>query len=259
MPKLNLVGMIVLCLAVTAGAVTLALRTPTPSHDGPQVDHLIRCLGDADPDLRREAERELKQLGRKAEPALKIAANGSDPELAQRARALLGVKPPEPPKVARDSSAAAPDPVPLPAEVRLSLQIGASPGRPEEPVTYYLRLHNGTRSAVAVARRKREGGCDYRGFGAFERIDAEGRVVVGAGKASDEDDDRVEFVVVAPGESLDLMPGAGLLRMGASGTFRVRYVYEAGEGSEYREKFASGHHAGAALPAERLASNSVTI
>ena len=213
MPKLNLVGMIVLCLAVAAGAGTMALRAPAPRDHGPQVDHYMRWLADTDPDLRRDAERELKLLGPKAEPALKAAANGDDPNLAARARAILGIKKPEPPV----------EVVSIPADVRVTLQLTSMPSRPDQPVEYILRLHNGTKHAVSLPRLVAGTTADYTISGIFERIDAEGRLVELPVDPWSEDA-KSEVHTVKPGESIDLSPGSGVLRIGARGTFRVRYV-----------------------------------
>ena len=255
MPKLNLIGMIVLSLSVFAGAAVMAIRTSPAKVNAPRVDRLIRRLADKDPDLRREAEQELKDLGRKAEPALKEAARGSDPVIAERARTLLGMKGTEAPKSETISV-----PPPAPTGIRLSLQIASSSRRLAEPVQYYLRLHNDTTRAIALARHLRDGRPVYAGFGAFERIDAEGRVVV-LDEPADESDavPSLEIVIVRPGESLDLAPGSGLLRLETPGAFRVRFVYDATEGSEYRERLATDHHAGSVLPAERIESNEVAV
>jgi hypothetical protein len=255
MPKLNVVAMIVLSLSIAAGAAVMSLRATAPRPD-PQVDRLIRRLADTDPDLRREAERELKELGSMAAGALKQAAEGSDPVVAERARVLLGAKRDELPR----ETPGAVEPVSLPEPaVRLSLQLGSSPRRPREHVLYYLRLHNGTQRSMAIARRVRDGRPDYGSFGGFERIDADGRVVELEDTVDAPAGGEVEVVLVAPGETVDLFPGAGLLRIGASGTFRVRYVYDATEGSEYRERVGKGHFAGSALAAERFESNAVTV
>ena len=258
MPKLNVIGMIVLCLGVAAGAAVLALRAPASKIDSPRVDRLIRRLADTDPDLRREAERELKDLGRKAEPALHEAAKGANPVVAERARAILGLKPANLPHEGPGGGITIPVPE---TGVRLTLQVTSVPERPE-PIQYYLRLHNGTKRAIALARRLRDGRPEYAGFGGFERIDAEGRVVVlndslDAGYSTKAP--ALEVVIVSPGESLDLAPGGGIFRIEEAGTFRVRFVYTATEGSEYRERLASGHHAGLALPAERFESNEVSV
>ena len=257
MPKLNVIGMIVLCLGVAAGAAVLALRAPASKIDSPRVDRLIRRLGDTDPDLRRDAERELKELGKKAELALKEAARGTDPIIAERARAILGVKPPSRPS--ENPGAVAKDSVPE-TGIRLSLQVTLVPERPE-PIQYYLRLHNGTKRAIALARRLRDGRPEYAGFGGFERIDAEGRLVAidDFVDPADTDTAPLQIVIVKPGESLDLVPGSGNLRIEESGTFRLRFVYNATEGSHYRERVATGHHAGSTLPAERFESNEVTV
>lgn len=255
MPKLNVIGMVVLCLGVAAGAAALALRAPALKIDGPRVDRLIRRLADTDPDLRREAEQELKDLGRKAEPALKEAAKGADPVIAERARAILGVKP-----EGRIQDGPAAIPATLETGIRLTLQVTSMPRRPD-PVQYYLRLHNGTKRAIALARRLRDGQPEYAGFGEFERIDAEGRLVAidDFVDPADTDTAPLQIVIVKPGESLDLVPGSGYLSISESGTFRLRFVYNATEGSQYRESLATGHHGGSALPAERFESNEVIV
>ena len=255
MPRLNVIAMVVLCVGVAAGAAALALRTPARK-DAPRVERLIRQLGDADPDVRRDAERELKALGPKAETALKEAVSGRDPVVADRARALLGLKP----EKTAPEGAVAKSPV-VDNGIRISLQVTRVPRRPD-PIQYYLRLHNGTKNAVALARRLRGGQPLYAGFGAFERIDAEGRLVT----LLDSNDDgefpgntELEIVIVRPGESLDMTLGAGFVRVEAAGTFRVRFVYDATAGSEYRERIAASHHAESALPAERFESNEVAV
>jgi len=252
MPKINIVGMVVLCLAVFAGAAVLALRSTPKRVETPRVGRLIRLLADTDPDLRREAELELKELGKKAEPALKEAAEGSDPVVAERARAILGLKVPS--KEKTSEVATTPEP-----PIRLTLQFASAPRRPGDAVHYYLRLHNNTKDPVAVARRRHGDRHDYRGFGFFERIDAEGRLVEIADPSPVDEDSEVEVVTLAPGELIDMFPGAGLLAIGARGTYRVRYVYDATETGAYRGKLTSAHHPGKPLPRERLESNSLTI
>ncbi len=262
MPKLNLIGMVVLSLAVAGAAAVLALRSEGPRPDTRRLGTLLRQLGDPDPDIRRDAERELKALGPKATAALRDAAEGPDPAIAGRARALLGLKPLELPREPKGGGVAVADP-PAPVEgVRLSLQVTSNPARPGEAVRYYLRLHNGGRKAIAIACHRRNGPAIYVAFGSFERIDAEGRVVaLREDPDPDTEDDPAELVLltVAPGETLDLAPGAGVLRVGASGAFNVRFAYEASDGSAYRKALTGSHHAASALPAERIVSNAVAV
>ena len=248
MPKLNLIGMIVLSVAIAAGAAVMAMRTSNVRTPAPQLGRLIRLLGDTDPDLRREAEQELKALGARAEPALKEAAGGSDPVVADRARTILGIKTPIAPRDVTPVVVADVDPAA--GRVRLILQVASSPRRPDEPVIYYLRLHNGSKRSVVVARDAT--------FGQFERVDSEGRVAVLAVEAP-EPGDALDLVTVAPGESVELSPASGLLRVRASGTYRLRYVYDAAPGSEYRKSVAKGHLAGSALESERFVSNTVSV
>jgi hypothetical protein len=241
MPRLNVIAMIVLCLAVAAGAATMAVRTGPDRHDSPRVGRLIRQLGETDPDLRRDAERELKDLGRKAEPALKEAAAGADPVVAERARALLGHKTTEPAKPIATA--------PAESAVRVTIQIVSLPRRPDEAVAVFVRMHNESKGTVAVAPR----------MGHFERMDAEGRIAILVPENLAAEESPVTFDL-APGQSADLSPAVGVVKIGASGTFRIRFVYDASAGSEYRTKVAGMlRHGGTALPARRFESNEVAI
>src|SRR5258706_14673159 len=90
MPKLNAVLMVVLAVAVIAAMAFLTLRpTAAESLEPAQVQRLLRKLGDADPDLRREGESELRKLGLAAVAPLKEASKSPDKVLAGRAAKLL--------------------------------------------------------------------------------------------------------------------------------------------------------------------------
>src|SRR4051794_31087208 len=89
---------------------TAALSPAAPPATGPAVSDPARLraavlrLGSASAVVREQATGELWAIGRPAEPALRAAAAGGDPEIAARARAILqdfqlGITPDTPPFV----------------------------------------------------------------------------------------------------------------------------------------------------------------
>ena len=97
MPKLNVVLMVVLSLALIGGLGALVLRTPAVTQDQSALDKAFRKLVDSDPDVRREAEGEIRAMGPRGMAALKEAARSSDRTLAARASKLLAeLQPPAP-------------------------------------------------------------------------------------------------------------------------------------------------------------------
>ncbi len=106
MPKRNAVLMVVLAVAVIAAMGFLALRpTPVQAADPVRIELLLRKLGDADSDVRREGENGLKQMGSAALGPLQQASRSGDRVLAGRALKLLQELQPPPP-AERPSSAA---------------------------------------------------------------------------------------------------------------------------------------------------------
>jgi HEAT repeat protein len=90
MPKLNAVLMVMFAVAVIAATAFLTLRpTPAQEIEPALVQKLLRKLGDADPDVRREAESGLRGLGAAAVAPLRDAAKSPDRTLADRASKLL--------------------------------------------------------------------------------------------------------------------------------------------------------------------------
>lgn len=263
MPYRNLIGMVVLSLAVAGGAALLALQGPGPDRDLPIVGSLIRQLGDPDPDIRRDAERELRTLGPRAEPALKEAASGADSAVAERARDLLDRMKPETVSNAARTTPAVADPAPLPGRPELTLQIGSASVRAGEPLRYYLRLHNGGKLPLLIARHRLGSVALYGAYGAFERVDGEGRVAtipLEPPAVDGAETSEAEIVAVASGETLDLaIASPGALRFDAPGTITLRFVYEAGEGSAYRKAVAGSHLKSAVLAPGRFVSNEVSI
>ena len=98
MPKLNWVLMVVLAVAVIAATGFLALR-PAPARDADpaRIELLLRKLGDADSDVRREGETGLRQMGNAATGPLAQASKSADRILAGRAAKLLQELQPPPP------------------------------------------------------------------------------------------------------------------------------------------------------------------
>lgn len=90
MPKLNAVLMAVFAVGVIVALAVLTLRpTPAAELDSAQVQRLLRKLGDADPDLRREGEEGLRRMGPAAHEPLRQASKSPDRRLAERASKLL--------------------------------------------------------------------------------------------------------------------------------------------------------------------------
>ena len=90
MPKLNAVLMVVLSAAVIG---VLGWRVLGQCDGGAaervRTSKILRKLADADPDLRREAESEIKSLGARGKEILRETAKGADARLAERAAAIL--------------------------------------------------------------------------------------------------------------------------------------------------------------------------
>jgi len=90
MPKRNAVLMVAFGIAVIAAMAFLTLRpTPAQEIEPAQVQKLLRKLGDADPDVRREGEAGLRGLGTAGVAPLREASRSSDRVLAERAARLL--------------------------------------------------------------------------------------------------------------------------------------------------------------------------
>lgn len=86
----NIALIVFLCGGLLATATVFALKDSQPSQPGgPTVDVLISQLGDEDEGVSRNAELQLRELGKEALPYLDQAARSSDPHLASRARKLL--------------------------------------------------------------------------------------------------------------------------------------------------------------------------
>lgn len=106
MPKINAVLMGVLAAVVIAATGFLALRpAPAQETDPVQIERLLRKLGDADSDVRREGETGLKRMGSTALAPLLQASKSADRVLAGRAAKLLQELQPPPPAERGSSTA----------------------------------------------------------------------------------------------------------------------------------------------------------
>lgn len=86
----NIALIVVLCGGLLAAATVFALRDSQPSQPGgPTVDVLISELGSEDDGVSRNAEIQLRELGKETLPYLDQASKSSDPHLASRARKLM--------------------------------------------------------------------------------------------------------------------------------------------------------------------------
>ena len=239
MYKRNLFLIVFLCLAVFGGATYLAIGPDAPENAPPTIDELIRHLGDSDPDVRRSAESSLLALGEEAVPALERAAASKRRILASRSRRLLG-------KISVDSVSKAPPPslsgktVPDESEEVDGVELDLATAVDGQ---VYVRLVNQKAVPVLVARELDSGRivCGYFGWFEFEdgkKIDVHSDVAT------------IEWVVVAPGGSIELFVGA---LSGVDTSSRGRFVYDASEESQYR-KLVKPSSLGAPLPPERFVS-----
>jgi hypothetical protein len=266
MYKLRLIAMVVLSSGVIAGAAALALRSGDPvDPEKDRIDFLVRSLGDRNPDVRRKAEAELRQLGPKASEALRTAMHSSDRSISDRARKLLeeidnretaASKNPR-----SNDSAGNNDPVPpeIPSFRSVSIELLPAPdgGR------YYVRLTNHDSVPYVIARENVQGRWCYGRHARFEVTDAQGRTQSFAAESHDASvSGTPDLVVVGPGETLDLFAGQddGMTQIPeklAPGTYSVRFVYDAAS-TGYRHGVQNAP-SGAPLPPQEFASAAVEI
>jgi hypothetical protein len=216
MPKLNAVLMVLLSAAVIG---VLGWRVLGQGDDGAaervRAAKILRKLADPDPDLRREAATEIKAMGVRGKEILRETAKGADAKLAERAVAILKEMEPAPPELA------APEAVE---------QFLACTER------YNVEFRNGGSEPIVIALEKK--GEDPR-FGWFEVTDAAGRShqVRPESYAPPVVEGDVHLVVLPPGGKQVLYAGwdavSALLRE-LEGPCKVRFVYDASEGSPYR-------------------------
>lgn len=215
MPKINAVLMVVLSVAVIG---VLGWRALGQGDDGAaeraRAAKILRKLADPDPDLRREAAGELKAMGARGKELLRETAKGADTRLAERAAAVLKELEPLP-------DAPAPDAGPE------SLLAGLDGFRVE--------FRNPGPAPLLIALEKK--GEEPR-FGFFELLDAEGRAfpVRAESYAPPVVEGDAHVVVIPPGAKQVLYKGGEALAaaLRAAPDRKVRFVYDASEGSPYR-------------------------
>lgn len=266
MYKINLAAMVVLSVAVTGGTAYLALRKKAPDTSRKdRIDYLVRCLGDGSPDVRRQAETELRKLGPAAAEALRTASQSSDPRVADRAKEILKeVEESSETVAARKPTEEPPRAVEPTVSRGVSIELLSSQEQVRGGIPrFYVRMTNHDSIPYLVARVRVAGQMSYSRFARFEVADSEGRVSAvpadaGSGPAAEPD-----LVVLGPGETLDLFAGQGdsMTSLPASlepGEYRIRFLYDAAAESAYRH-VVQGTAAASPLPPELLASAPVTV
>jgi len=245
MYKVNLLLIVLSCLAVFCGATYLAIGPKTAESASPTVEDLVRQLGDSDPDVRREAEASLIESGEAAIPALERASKSKRRILASRARRLLGKMGITPSLVENPEKALSKESPSVLAESPSGVALELSP-----PVNgqVYVRLVNHQSIPVLVARELSAGLVVCGVFGWFEFED-------GRRSLSHTDVANIEWVVVNPGESIELFVG---IPTGPGTPVRARFVYDASEKSEYRN-LVHPTDLGAPLPPDRIVSSWVEL
>lgn len=265
MYRVRLIAMVVLSAGVIAGAATLALRSSGKTDpEKERIDFLVRSLGDRNPDVRRKAEAELRQMGPKAAEALRVALQSSDKTIADRARKVLeDIEKKDATAVAdahkevtKPEEKNPPEPVALQG---VSIELIPAP----DGARFYIRLTNHDSVPYLVAREKVQGRWCYGRYARFEITDSQGRArVLSAESHEAAVAGEPEVVVVLPGDSLDLFAGQddGMTQIPeklAPGTYSVRFVYDA-SAAAYRHGIRNA--AGASpLPPQALASAAVEL
>lgn len=259
MPKLNAVAMVVLTLGVIAGAGVLVLHKAGPVGPEPvSIQKLLRNLSDRDPDVGREAEAAVRSLGIRAVPPLEEAAKSPDRVLADRARRLLAEMRPAPGPGATTVEACAPDHGDKMEMMEFVLESRGGQARAGDLGGLWVQFRNNGPAPVLVAHAP---ALDHPKMAVFEIEDEKGRTMaVAADVLHLKPTDIQEFVPVRPRDTALLFQGGRRLVEAVSrpGTYKIRFAYDATEGSDYR-KITRASSDGALLPPIRLASNVVTV
>ncbi len=262
MPRLNAVLMAALALATIATAGFLALERTADLKPAPvRVEPLLRKLADRDPDLRREGEESLRALGPRAVAHLRDAAKSPDRTLADRASKLLLEMEPAPAGSARAPEPREPEPTPE-ARESVEFELRAHPTRvkPGDPIEVSVTLTNNGSQPVLVMGSPYM--WVYLPMAEFEFRDSAGKVTaIKADVQPGREAGQVHPVHVRPGEHVPLFRPTGYLTLRnglPAGSYKVRFVYEASEGSPYRLLVPLSSE-GVLLPPRRLVSNEVAV
>jgi len=272
MYRVRLVLMVMLSLGAVGTAAVLALSGSNRAKEDEAARGVIRQLADSDPDVRRDASEKLKGMAAHALPALREACTSPDTQLARRARKLLDemegrtvAAPPEPTVEPVKPVAVEPS---RPA-VEIELMIPKADVRLGEAIRFYVRMRNNTVQPVLVGRHRMRILPLYREFAQFEIVAAGEEPFVVATelwpRTGAEDEPQLEFVAVPAGATVDLyagqseIPAALHTRLLRTGEYAIRFVYDAA--AAYRDALAKARilDQGVPLPAERIASNAVTV
>lgn len=241
MPKLNAALMVVLSAAVLGGIGWAVLGRSDGTVAREEDRRLLRKLADTDPDVRREAAAEIRARGPQGRELLREAAASPDPLLAGRARELLVRMDPAP--------APAPAPAVEPSDKPVEFQVTCSGPNDRATRSGPFIVHAVNRGTVPLVLI---GDPDVA---AWELEDGERTLRV-----------RVAFVqpgpqVVEPGQTL-ILAGAvdpNLLSLTRRPEIRrLRFVYDATEGSRYRERVQPSA-VGVPLPPGKYASRAVVL
>lgn len=260
MPKLNAVAMVVLALGVIAGTGFLVLhQSPTAPPEQAEARKFLRNLSDRDPDVRHEAEAGLRALGPKAIEPLLEAVKSSDPALAERVRNLLAelqpvAAPSAPPRV----EVAAPNPGARVDIMEFVLESRGGNARAVDLAGLWVQFSNHGPAPVLVAHAL---ALDHPKMAVFEVEDEKGRASeVPAEVLHLKPADLPEVLAVRPRDSALLFQGGKRLVEAVSkpGTYRIRFAYDATEGSDYRQGVRASSE-GVLLPPVRLVSNTLTV
>jgi hypothetical protein len=218
MPKLNAVLMVVLSAAVIGVLGWRALgEGDGGAAERARAAKILRKLADPDPDLRREAESEIKSLGSRGKEILRETVKSADPRLAERAAAML-----------KELEPASPEPAPVEL-AGLEHFIWCTD-------RFVVEFRNSGSEPILIALEKK--GEEPR-FGWFEVTDANGRthVVRPESYAPPVVEGPAHVVALPPGAKQVLYRGTesvNALLPALRGPHKVRFVYDASEGSPYR-------------------------
>ena len=165
---MRIVLITLLTVGVTAGAAVLSLRKSCQENpEKERIDFLVRSLGDRNPDIRRKAEAELRQLGPKALEAVRSATRSTDPGIAERAMKLLR----DIEGAASDSTATGRRDEPKPEETRKTpepdprgVTVELVPSSEIGKCRFYVRITNHDAAPYFVARDRAAGRVYYGRF-----------------------------------------------------------------------------------------------
>ena len=248
--------MIVLTLGVIGGTGYFVLHKPGGVQDPGVSPKLLRNLSDRDPDVSQDAAIAIRAMGPKAIPTLEEAVRSTNPLLSERAQKLLAELKPVPVTIPTVIEAALPEKVELQEFV---LESRGGQARAADLGALWVQFRNGGPAPVIVGYGFV---LDHPGMAAFEVENEKGehREVPAEILINRSVRDLPQEVTVHPHRAEALFQGGRALVLAVSkpGTYKIRFAYDATEGSDYR-KVVRPSPEGVLLPPARLVSNSVTV